>query len=73
MSSVDPGGQAGAAHRGGVEAGTLRFDEVVEAVLSQQLIQPTIEGMTRGRRQVRRRHPHRRLAVRVLVCPSTCV
>ena len=31
-------------HRGGVEAGTLRFDEVVEAVLSQQLIQPTIEG-----------------------------
>jgi len=63
MSSVDPGGQAGAAHRGGVEAGTLRFDEVVEAVLSPQLIQPTIEGMTRGRRQVRRRHPHRRLAV----------
>ena len=48
MSSVDPGGQAGAAHRGGVEAGTLRFDEVVEAVLSQQLIQPTMEGMTRG-------------------------
>jgi len=30
----------------------LRFDEGVEAVLSQQLIQPTIEGMTRGRRQV---------------------
>ena len=39
--------QAGAAHRGGVEAGTLRFDEVVEAVLSQQLMQPTIKGMTR--------------------------
>src|SRR5262245_24010705 len=49
--------------RGGVEAGTLRFDEGVAAVLSQQLIQPTIEGMTRGRRQVRRRHPHRRLSV----------
>jgi hypothetical protein len=31
-----------------VEAGTLRFDEGVEAVLSQQLIQTTIEGMTRG-------------------------
>jgi dihydrofolate reductase len=59
QSEIDPGGQAGAAHRGGVEAGTLRFDEGVEAVLSQQLIQPTIEGMTRGRRQVRRRHPHR--------------
>src|SRR5204863_4521707 len=50
-SEIDPGGQAGAAHGGSVEAGTLRFDEGVEAVLSQKLIQPTIEGMTRGRRQ----------------------
>jgi dihydrofolate reductase len=63
QSEINPRGQAGATHRGGVEAGTLRFDEVVEAVLSQQLIQSTIEGMTRGRRQVRRRHPHRRLSV----------
>jgi hypothetical protein len=46
-----------------VEARTLHFDEVVEAALSQQLTQPTIEGMTRSRRQVRRRHPHRGLAV----------
>jgi hypothetical protein len=38
------GAGRGAVHRGGVGAGTLRFDEVVEAVLSQQLIQPTIEG-----------------------------
>jgi hypothetical protein len=30
--------QAGAAHRGAVEAGTLRFDHGVEAVLLQQLI-----------------------------------
>src|SRR6516164_4555935 len=63
QSEIDPGGASWGGHRGGVEAGTLRFDEGVEAVLSQQLIQPTIEGMTRGRRQVRRRHPHRRLSV----------
>ena len=59
QSELDPGGQAGAAHRGGVEAGTLRFDEVVEAVLSQQLIQPTSRDY---RVLPRRRHrPRRRL------------
>jgi hypothetical protein len=26
----------------------LRFDEIIEAALAQQLIQPSIKGMTRG-------------------------
>jgi hypothetical protein len=58
----------------------LRFDEGVEAVLSQQLIQPTIEGMTRrpsaiengqqagvGLDQIRAFSRHRTLAT-MMIC-----
>jgi hypothetical protein len=41
--------QAGAADHGGVEARTLRFDDGVDAVLLQQLIQPAIEIRCRSR------------------------
>ena len=37
--------QAGPAHRLGVEARALRFSEIVESVLAQELIQPPIEGV----------------------------
>ena len=60
---IDARGQAGPTHRLGVKGGALRFSEIVEAVLAQQLIQPPIKRMAGGRRQVRRRNPHRRLSI----------
>jgi hypothetical protein len=59
---VDARWQARPAHRVGIKPGTLRFDEIIEAMLAQQLIQPSIKRMTRACRQVGRRHPHRRLS-----------
>jgi hypothetical protein len=43
---IDPRRQSGPAHRLRIKAGALRLDEIIEAVLSQQLMQPLIEGMT---------------------------
>jgi hypothetical protein len=39
-------------HRLRIKAGAPGVDEIVEAVLLQQMIQPPVERMTRGRRQV---------------------
>jgi TonB family protein len=41
--------QARAAHRLSIKPGALRFGEVIKAVLAQQLIQPSIEEVTRDR------------------------
>jgi hypothetical protein len=60
---VDARRHARSAHRLRVEAGALGFDEIVESVLAQQLIQPPIERMTRGPRQVCRCHPHGHLSI----------
>jgi DNA-binding transcriptional LysR family regulator len=60
---VDAGRQARATHRLRVEAGALAFDEIIESVLAQQLIQAPVEWMTGRRRQLRRCDPHRWLAV----------
>src|SRR5207248_7429149 len=38
-----------------------RFDEIIELVLGQPLIQSRVEWATGGRRKIRRRHPHFRL------------
>ena len=37
---------------------TLTFDEIIEVVLGQPLIQSRVEWVTGGRRKIRRRHPH---------------
>ena len=42
---VDPRWQARAAHRLGIEWLALTFDEIIEVVLGQQLIQPRVERM----------------------------
>jgi hypothetical protein len=42
----------------GIETGTCRFREIVEPVLAKQLIQARIERMTRGCRELGRRHPN---------------
>jgi hypothetical protein len=55
--------QAGPAHRLGVTPGALALGELVEPMLAQQLIQAPVEWMTRSRRQIRRRDPHRRLPI----------
>ena len=60
---IDARRQARSADRVGIELGALRLDEIVEAALAQQLIQPGVERMTGGRRQIGRGHPHRRLPV----------
>src|SRR5438094_10644332 len=39
----------------------LTFDEIIEVVLGQPLIQSRVEWVTGGRRKIRRRHPHFRL------------
>ena len=57
-----PGGRLGP-HRLGVKAGALRFDEIVEVMLTQQLIQTSIKRMARSRRQVRAGDPHRWLPI----------
>jgi hypothetical protein len=44
-------------------AGALRFDEIVEPVGAQQLIQALIKRVACNRRQVGRRDPHRRLSI----------
>jgi hypothetical protein len=36
---------------------TLTFDEIIEVVLGQLLIQSRVEWVTGGRRKIRRRHP----------------
>lgn len=43
--------------------GTPGFGEIIESVLAQQLIQASVEGVARRRRQSRCRDPHRRLPV----------
>ena len=53
---VDAGRQAGPAHRLGVEARALRFSEIVESVLAQELIHPPIEGVLTARRSVTATH-----------------
>jgi hypothetical protein len=58
QAEIDPGRQARAAHRVGIELGALRFGELVELLLAQQLIQARVKRMTGGRRQVRRGDPH---------------
>lgn len=58
-----PGGRPGPSHRLRVKAGTLSFDEIVEPVLSQQLIHAPIKRVTRCRGQVHRRDPHHRLSI----------
>ena len=63
QSEIDPRWQSWPAHRLRIEAGALRFDEIVEPVLAQQLIQPPIKGMTRGGRQLRGRDPQQRLPI----------
>jgi len=56
---IDPRRQPGPAHGGGVERRALRFGEVVESIRAQQLIQSSVERVTRRRRQIRRGDPHR--------------
>ena len=41
-----------------IEWSALTFDEIIEVVLGQQLIQSRVEWVTRGRRKIGRRHPH---------------
>ena len=41
-----------------IERLTLTFDEIIEVVLGQPLIQSRVEWVTGGRRTMRRRHPH---------------
>ena len=60
---IDVWRQAGTPHGLGIKAGALRFNKVVEAVLAQQLIQPPVEGVARGSRQLCGRDPHRRLSI----------
>ena len=50
---------------------TLTFDEIVEVVLGQPLIQSRVEWVTGGRRKIRRRHPFP-AAARGRVFPWTC-
>ena len=60
---LDSRRQAWPAHRVGVERRTLRFGELVESMLAQQLIQSGVERVTRRRREIRRGDPHPRLSV----------
>jgi hypothetical protein len=55
---VDAGRQTRTPHRLRVELGALGFDEVIEAVLAEELIQSGIERVTGRGRQVSGRHPH---------------
>ncbi len=58
--------QTRAAHRGRVERRALRFDERVEAVRVEHLIQSLIERMPTGDRQVVRGDPHVRCPCPIL-------
>src|SRR5205814_5139651 len=60
---IDLWRQAGPAHRLGREGGTLSFGEIVERLLTQQLIQSSIEWVTGRRRQFCYRDPHCRLPI----------
>jgi len=60
---IDARRQARPPHRLGVKAGALRLDEIVEIMLTQQLIQTSIKRMARSRRQVRAGDPHRWLPI----------
>src|SRR6266403_6102731 len=44
-------------HDFGIEWLALTFDEIIEVVLVQPLIQSRVEWVTGGRRKIRRRHP----------------
>lgn len=60
---IDPRRQSRPAYRLRIKAASLGFGKIVEPVLAQQLIQATIKRLACGRRQVRRRDPHRRLSI----------
>ena len=60
---IDPRRQSRSAHRLRIKASALRFDEIVEPVFAQQLIQAPIKRVACSRWQVRRRDPHRRLSI----------
>src|SRR5207244_5636365 len=53
--------QARPSHDFGIEWLELTFDEIIEVVLGQQLIQSRVERVTGGRRKIRRRQPDFRL------------
>jgi len=53
--------QARPSHDFRIEWLTVTFDEIIEVVLGQPLIQSRVEWVTGGRRKIRRRHPHFRL------------
>jgi hypothetical protein len=60
---IDARRQAGTAHGLGVKAGALRFDEIVESVLPEQLIQTSVKGVACGGWYVCGWDPHRRLPI----------
>jgi hypothetical protein len=51
---------------------TLTFDEIIEVVLGQPLIQSRAESVTGRRRKIRRRHPHFRLRSRTRFPMDMC-
>src|SRR2546430_7642434 len=53
--------QARPSHDFRIEWLTLTFDEIIEVVLGQPLIQSRVEWVTGGRRKIRRRHQNFRL------------
>ena len=53
-----------------VESVAQAFDEAVEVVLIEDLIQSNVKRMRGTARQVLGRHPHRRLLRIAFVCPS---
>ena len=57
---VRPRRQTRPAHGGGVERRALRFHELVEGVCLEHLIQPLVERVPTGRRQIIRRNPQPR-------------
>lgn len=66
---IDTGWHTGTAHGLGVKASALRFNEIVEPVLSQQLIDTPVEGVARRRGQLRRWDPTSSAADRACVLP----
>src|SRR5882762_10441980 len=58
-------------HDFGIEWLALTFDEIIEVVLGQPLIQSRVEWVTGGRRKIRRRHPHFRLPLADAFFPWT--
>lgn len=64
-TELDTWRHARATRRLRVKAGALCFGKIVEPALPQQLIQPPVEGVARGRRQIGRRDPDGRLLIAV--------